>query len=319
MGRNEAYWTSLLDHVDNLDTEEMANGSAEAISAEEYATLFSELESAADNAWLEAEQAMRQDETFEVTVVGHNKGGLLVEWSGLAGFVPASQLQNLPKFHIQAERIAHLRKRIGDRITVKIIEVDQFNNRLVFSERAANVDSNARQDLWDSLQIGSSREGTITNMTDFGAFVDLGGVEGLIHISELSWSRLNHPSDVVSSGQSVVVKVISIDRLQGRVALSLKRMRQDPWKGIEQRYRVGQLVRGLVSNVVPFGAFVTLEDELEGLIHISELAEGSFLNPRYVVRKGQHVVAKVLSVNEKERRIALTLRGLDRQAQASAA
>ena len=260
-------------------------------------------------AWESAQQAFENEEVFELTSNGCNKGGLLVEWEGLSGFIPASQLNDFPHVHLESERIRELQRRQHQEVRVKIIEVNSNKNRLIFSERAALVGPNARRNLWGEISPGDKRTGTVTNMTSFGAFIDLGGVEGLIHISELSWSRLNHPSDVVKPGQQVTAVVLEIDRNNGRIALSLKRMKTDPWAGIEQRYQPGQTVEGLVSNVVQYGAFITLEDELEGLIHISELAEGNFLHPRNVVQKGERIRAKVLNVNGKNRRLALTLRG----------
>jgi small subunit ribosomal protein S1 len=155
---------------------------------------------------------------------------------------------------------------------------------------------------------GEKRQGFVTNLTEFGAFVDLGGLEGLIHISEISWSRVVHPSHVLRPGQQVTVLVLSVDQTAERVALSMKRLRPDPWLNVESRYRPGQLVRGTVGNVTTFGAFVILEEELEGLIHISELAEGTFMHPQDVVRQGEEVTARVLSVDGRQKRLALSLR-----------
>jgi len=183
-------------------------------------------------------------------------------------------------------------------------------NRLILSERATLVEADQREKLFYRIEPGQIHEGTVTNLTNFGAFVDLGGVEGLIHISELSWSRVIHPSDMVEPDQEVRVKVLNVDSENGRVALSLKRLRENPWLTVDERFKPGQLVEGIISNVVSFGAFVMIEDELEGLIHISQLAEGVFLHPRNVVQKGQIVVARVLKVDGDNKRLALTLRGL---------
>lgn len=308
--RDDAYWSSLLDHADAMPQEEVMSTEIETISRDEFVppTRSASNEKAA---WDKSQKAFEAEEIFELVSNGCNKGGLLVEWEGLGGFIPASQLNDFPHVHLESERIKELQRRQHQSITVKIIEVNPTKNRLIFSERAALVGPSARKNLWEDISPGDKRSGTITNMTSFGAFVDLGGVEGLIHISELSWSRLNHPSDVVKPGQHIDAVVLEVDRSNGRIALSLKRMKTDPWAGIEQRYQPGQLVTGMVSNVVQYGAFITLEDELEGLIHISELAEGNFLHPRNVVRKGETVSAKVLNVNGKTRRLALTLRGVN--------
>lgn len=305
---NDSYWSALLNQVDSMPSEETGAPSEELLNGEMFITQPRNVP-AEKAAWESAQQAFENEEVFELTSNGCNKGGLLVEWEGLSGFIPASQLNDFPHVHLESERIRELQRRQHQEVRVKIIEVNSNKNRLIFSERAALVGPNARRNLWGEISPGDKRTGTVTNMTSFGAFIDLGGVEGLIHISELSWSRLNHPSDVVKPGQQVTAVVLEIDRNNGRIALSLKRMKTDPWAGIEQRYQPGQTVEGLVSNVVQYGAFITLEDELEGLIHISELAEGNFLHPRNVVQKGERIRAKVLNVNGKNRRLALTLRG----------
>ena len=308
--RDESYWSALLDRVDSLPAQEvntLNNSKPEAFAFSSNATI-----SAEHAVWDSAKKAFEEEEVFKLPALGCNKGGILVEWHGLSGFIPASQLNNFPHVHLESERIQELQRRQHQTMRVKIIEVNQMKNRLIFSERAALVEANERRSLWDEIRPGDVREGVITNMAKFGTFVDLGGVEGLIHISELSWSRLNHPSDVIKAGQRVKAIVLEVDRPNGRIALSMKRMRQDPWLGIEKRYRPGQLVEGIVNNVVQFGAFVTLEEQLEGLIHISELAEGNFLHPRNVVNKGDRVVAKVLNVDGRARRLALTLRGLNK-------
>lgn len=306
--RNESYWSALLDEVDALSPEEVETTPEQ--DTDWFTPSTSNGSSAENSAWTAAQQAFENEEVFQLSSIGCNKGGLLVEWRGLGGFVPASQLNDFPYVHMESERVRELQRRQHQPLRAKIIEVNPIKNRLIFSERATLVEADTRRSLWDDIAPGDKRSGIITNMASFGAFVDLGGVEGLIHISELSWSRLNHPSDVVRPGQNVTCVVLEVDRNQGRVALSLKRMKSDPWAGIEQRYFPGQLVEGVVSNVVQFGAFITLEDELEGLIHISELAEGNFLHPRNVVRKGERVVARVLSVSGKSRRLALTMRGV---------
>ena len=171
-------------------------------------------------------------------------------------------------------------------------------NRLILSERATLVGANQREQLFYRIEPGQIHEGQVTNLTNFGAFIDLGGVEGLVHISELSWSRVIHPSDILTPGQTVQVKVLTVDSENGRVALSIKQLKANPWLTVDERFTEGQLIEGTISNVVSFGAFVMIEEELEGLIHISQLAEGTFLHPRNVVQTGQIVVARVLHVDE---------------------
>lgn len=258
--------------------------------------------------WQIAKAHFQQDKTIVLAVRGYNKGGLLVEWNGLQGFVPASQLLDFPQFHLESERLRALKLWQQKELTLKIIELNRTMNRLILSERAALVEAEKRDGLLNRIQKGDKVQGHVTNLTNFGAFVDLGGVEGLIHISELSWSRVIHPSDIVQPGKQVTVRVLSVDSDNGRIALSLKRLKHDPWASVDERFHAGQIVEGVISNVVSFGAFVMIEEELEGLIHISELAEGSFLHPRNVVSKGQPIKARVLAVDGSQKRLALSLR-----------
>ncbi len=259
---------------------------------------------------------MDADRLLRLRVVGHNKGGLLVYWNGIQGFVPASQLIDFPQFHVPRERLQALAGWQDRELNLKIIEVNRGNSRLILSERATLVAAEQREVLLLGVRAGEKRQGTVTNLTDFGAFVDLGGLEGLIHISEISWSRVIHPSAVLRPGQQVQVLVLSVDKNAERVALSMKQLHTDPWQDVESRYHPGQLVRGVIGNVTTYGAFVILEEELEGLIHISELAEGMFMHPRDVVRSGEEVTARVLSVDGRHKRLALSLRAVGKDAPA---
>jgi small subunit ribosomal protein S1 len=260
-----------------------------------------------DNGWQAAQQALDRGQLFHLTVSGANRGGLLVDWNGLQGFVPASHLKEMPRSHDPGERMLELAQYIGAAIGVRLIEVDPQQNRLVFSERASASDL-APTALLNSLKPGDVCQGVVTNLTAFGAFVDLGGVEGLVHISELSWDRVRSPGDVLQGGQEVEVHVLGVNPDEGRVALSLKRLRPNPWLDVESRYCSGQVIEGVVTNVVSFGAFVRVEEGVEGLVHISELAEGSFLHPRNVVREGDAVRVKVLNVDSANQRLGLSLR-----------
>jgi small subunit ribosomal protein S1 len=213
----------------------------------------------------------------------------------------------MPCSQAPRERIAELARHVGRSLTVRLIEVDRSQNRLVFSERATQSEMTPAAIL-ASLRPGDTCQGIVTNLTAFGAFVDLGGVEGLVHISELSWDRIRSPSDILKPGQEVEVQVLGVNPDEGRIALSLKRLRPNPWLGVERRYRVGQFLEGRVTNVVSFGAFVRLEEGVEGLIHISELAEGSLLHPRNVVHEGDVVRVRVLNVDPVKQRLGLSLR-----------
>ncbi len=252
---------------------------------------------------------------LEVEVTGCNRGGLIVHHQGLRGFVPSSHLEGLSPDMDEPTRRSALASHIGRRLTVRVIELDPEANRAVFSERAPAASENepARPEIppvLHEIRPGETRRGQVTNLTAFGAFVDLGGYEGLVHVSELSWSRVNHPRDILHIGQEVDVYVMSVSPEEGRIALSLKRAKANPWETIEQRYHVGQIVHGTVTNVVQFGAFVKVENDLEGLVHVSELAEGNFLHPRNIVQEGDRVVARVIAVDSHHRRLALSLRGV---------
>ncbi len=249
-----------------------------------------------------------RDETLELRVINCNRGGLVVEWQSLRGFVPASQLVELSAAPDPLSRQKALNACIGQILTLRVIELDEDGNRLILSERAARVQPGERADILARLHPGQMVSGVITNLCDFGAFVDLGGLEGLIHISEISWGRVGHPSDLLQRGQPVETYVMEVQPDVGRVALSLKRLRPDPWATVHMRYQIGEQVTGTVTNVVDFGAFVRVEEGLEGLIHVSELAEGQFLHPRNVVNEGQQIDARVITIDGQARRLGLTLR-----------
>jgi small subunit ribosomal protein S1 len=306
---DDSYWAALFVQEEVIsETEAGPQRPTEELASSAY-SWSSNGTAARSDPWTLAQEALEKDEVLQLSVTGHNKGGLLVQWNGLQGFVPASQLVDLPQFHIVRERQRALGQWHGRSLSLKVIEVNRTNNRLILSERAASVEAKERDGLLRRVQIGERLQGLVTNLTHFGAFVDLGGVEGLIHISEISWSRVIHPSHVLQPGQKVEVQVLTIDRQKERIALTMKRLKPDPWENLEQRYRPGQLVEGVVGNIVTYGAFVVLEDELEGLVHISELAEGSFLHPRDVVQQGDRVTARVLHVDSRSKRLSLTLRG----------
>ena len=312
---DDGFWSALLsqEEVNNSQPEIAEECGDEWMPPEptDEQTTVTKESFAPQKPWQLAQDLFDNDEPIELTVSGHNKGGLLVNWNGLQGFIPASQLLNFPQFHLESERLQALNKWQGKKLQLKIIELNPASNRLIFSERAALVNVDQKEQMLNEVEVDQILQGEITNLTNFGAFVDLGGIEGLIHISELSWSRVTHPAQIVSPGDTVQVKVIQIDEDAERIALSMKRLKRNPWQNVAERYSVGQLVKGPVSNVVNFGAFVRLEEELEGLIHISELAEGSFLHPRDVVRKGDVVVARVIHVDGKGKRLALTMRSVD--------
>jgi small subunit ribosomal protein S1 len=260
--------------------------------------------------WQWARSLYDADDTVNLKVVGYNRGGLLVEARGLRGFVPVSHLVNLQPAEVQDERNRQLAAFVGRDLCLKVIEYDPERGRLVFSQRAALAGPGQREAVLSCLEVGTRVRGVVTNITGFGAFVDLGGVEGLIHVSELSWGRVRHPEDVLTCGQETDALVLSVDRDQCRVALSLKGLQPDPWADVAERFEVGQLVDGVVTNVVKFGAFIGIEEGLEGLVHVSELGDGDYLHPRDVLREGDRVRARIVQVDPAGRRLALSLKGL---------
>ena len=306
---DEEYWQALLCDEENCG----ALPAAEVVGWREHGLKVRQAGEPAnfEDAWREARELMGRQDLLDLPVVGCNRGGVLVAWKGLRGFVPASHLMNISPTADEGEWLSDLQHMVGARLRLKIIELDPEQNRFVLSERATSQDEDRRQTLLDKLSPGDICQGNVTNLCSFGAFVDLGGLEGLIHVSELSWGRVEHPKDVLEVGQPVEVYVINVDRSRGRVGLSLKRLQPDPWLFVEERYQVGQIVEGVITHVVDFGAFARVEDGLEGLIHVSELADGGLLSPRNVVNEGDTVKALIINVDSERRRMGLSLRQID--------
>lgn len=312
---DEGYWAALLQEGEFSEAvAEHVNGAAAEThfvdDTQNQLPLSDASVEIKQSDWETMRRIMNDDQSVELQVVGFNRGGLLVEWNSLRGFVPASQLVDFPATSNTYVRRKALSERIGEVLTLRIIELNEEQNRLILSQRAAQAQPGERADLLTRLRAGDVTGGHITNLCDFGAFVDLGGVEGLLHISELSWGRVGHPSDLLQRGQFVQVYVLEVNKDAGRVALSLKRLNPDPWETVSQRYTIGETVQGVITNVVDFGAFARIEEGLEGLIHVSELAEGHFLHPRNVVQEGQQITARILSIDGRARRLGLTLRAV---------
>jgi small subunit ribosomal protein S1 len=260
--------------------------------------------------WLKAEEFFKSGEIYEGKISNRNKGGLIVPFGRISGFVPASQLVNMPRRLSHEQKMARLSEFIGETLPLKVIEVQRRRRRLIFSERAAQRKwrEQQKQQLMDEIYEGEVRRGIVCSLCNFGAFVDLGGADGLLHISELAWHRVRHPREVLSVGDEVDVYVLRLDHERGRIGLSIKRLQPDPWTLVDEKYQVGQVVRGEITNVVAFGAFARLEPGVEGLIHISELAEGKISHPSSVVKKGDEVTLRIISINAGRRRIGLSLR-----------
>ena len=320
---DESYWAALLQEGETLwgkpakNQQPMPNGDSDDGASPRY-ELHTDFEREHDD-WEMARRAYEEDQTVELTIVGYNRGGILVEWNTLRGFVPASQLVDFQASNDSPVRRTELSSRVGQQLRLRIIELDVEQKRLILSERAAQVQPGTRATILDTLRKGDRCSGRVTNLCDFGAFIDLGGVEGLIHISELSWGRVSHPRDVLARGDTVQVYVMEVNRDQGRVALSLKRLQPDPWATVAERYYVGQIIEGIITNVVDFGAFARVEEGLEGLIHVSELAEGNFLHPRNVVSEGDRVKVRVLNIDGQSRRLGLSLRQIENGADGTSA
>jgi small subunit ribosomal protein S1 len=260
--------------------------------------------------WRRAEKLYESSEAFEGQIAGFNRGGLIVRLGRLRGFIPASQLapehQGSDKQQPE-ERWARL---VGVTTQVKVIEFNRKRKRLILSERAAvrQWRESQKEKLLESLRVGEVRQGVVSSLTDFGAFIDLGGADGLVHLSELSWNRATKPRDVLRVGQKVEVYVLNVDRERKRIALSLKRLQPEPWTTVESRYYVGQLVEGTITRLTNFGAFALVNDELEGLIHISELSNGRINHPSEVVHEGEKHVMRIIRIDPKRRRMGLSLK-----------
>lgn len=261
--------------------------------------------------WDRALDAFTQDQAMCLKVTGYNRGGVLVEGNGLQGFVPLSHLVELTAEQLEkntADPSPLLAPYLGQALTLKVIECDQERGRIVLSERSALAEAGKRNVLLETIRSGDCVRGFVTNVTDFGVFVELGGVEGLIHVSELSWGRVRHPADAVSVGDEVEAYVIHVEKERSRVALSMKRLRPNPWESAEKRYRPGQVLEATITSIVPFGAFARLEEGLDGLIHISEMNDGKHkLDPHDFLNEGQLVKVRVLQVNAAKQRLGLSL------------
>lgn len=257
--------------------------------------------------WVQVKDLYQKDQIVDLKVTGCNRGGLLVEGPNLYGFVPFSHLVDMAGQVELSEREKYLETYLGRTLRLKVIECVPEDGRIVFSERAAQAEPGKRSQLFHSLRAGECVTGAVTNITDFGVFVDLGGVEGLIHISELSWGRVIHPSQIVKMGQSVQVQVLDLSPERCRVALSLKRLSPNPWTRIGSDLSVGDVVPATITSVLSYGAFARLELGVEGLIHASEmpLAEGQAV--KEFVEEGQTVNVRILHVDASRQRMGLSM------------
>ena len=269
--------------------------------------------------WVLAAQLRETGEPFDSEVIGFNKGGLIVPIGRLRGFVPASQVSVLRRMAFTGEtpeqRWGTL---VEEPIKVSVIEMDRDRRRLILSERVAlnETRESLKDRLLDELEEGTVRAGRVTSLADFGAFVNIEGADGLVHLSEISWDRIQHPNEVLEIGQEVDVKVISVDHERKRIGLSIRQLQDDPWKKKVSHLRDGSLVEGTITHLTKFGAFARISEDLEGLIHVSELSEQRIAHPKEVVHEGDVVTLRVIRIDTERRRIGLSLRKVDSPAYA---
>ncbi|MFH1446097.1 MAG: S1 RNA-binding domain-containing protein, partial [Chloroflexota bacterium] len=277
-----------------------------------------------EQSWIDAEELLKSSESFDSTIIGYNKGGLLVPLSTIRGFVPASQVSLSRRLAITGntpdERYSDM---VDEKIEVRVIEVDRERRRLILSERAASSDTreSIKDKVIDGLKEGEVRTGRVTSLADFGAFVNINGADGLVHLSEISWDRVNHPSEVLQVGQEVQVKIISVDQARKRIGISIRQILDDPWADQIASLKVGQLVEAEITRLTNFGAFALLkldnsEGELEGLIHISEISEHRIEHPKEVLHDGDIVTLRIIKIEEDTHRIGLSMRRVDSPAYA---
>ena len=274
-----------------------------------------------EQSWIDAEAALASGESFESTVVGYNKGGLLVPLSTIRGFIPASQLSLSRRLTLTGDTPeAKYKNFVGEPVSVCVIEVDRERHRLILSERAASSETRdqIRDKVLEELAEGEVRKGRVTSLADFGAFVNIGGADGLVHMSEISWDRVVNPNEVLKVGEEVKVKIISIDRERRRIGLSIRQLLGDPWSDQVKNLKIGQLVEGEITRLTSFGAFARLNvpGDLEGLIHISELSDRRVEHPKEVVKVGDVVTLRILKIEDEDHRIGLSMRRVDSPAYA---
>ncbi|MBC8160952.1 MAG: 30S ribosomal protein S1 [Roseiflexaceae bacterium] len=262
-----------------------------------------------EKSWRVLQQTHESGDVIDARVVNYNKGGLLVNLDGVRGFVPSSQVTSISRGP-ETQKQSDMAKLVGQSLSLKVIEINRNRNRLILSERQAaqEVRDGRKGELLSSLKEGDTRTGVVTSVCDFGAFVDIGGADGLVHLSEISWSRVKHPSEVLKAGDKVQVFVLGIDNDRKRIALSIKRTQHEPWVTVNDRYQLGQAVEAIITQLASFGAFARIEDGVEGLIHVSEMGDGRVQHPRDVVAEGETVAVRIIRIDPARKRIGLSMR-----------
>jgi small subunit ribosomal protein S1 len=264
--------------------------------------------------WERAAKSLENQDVIKCKVLGFNRGGALVGFGLLRGFVPNSQLSRDRQIsrNDQTEKQRALQNLVGETLKVKVIEVDRERNRLILSENAAGkeIREARKAELLEDMEEGTVLKGQVVNLAEFGAFVDIGGIEGLVHLSEMSWKRISKPSDLLKVGDEVEVIVLNVDEDRQRIALSMKRLQADPWSMIDDTYEIGQLIEVTITRITKFGAFARLQDDyqLEGLIHISEMSEGRIENAQEIVKPNDTVTVRIIRIDPDQRQLGLSLK-----------
>ena len=270
-------------------------------------------------AWENVEKMITDETVLDTKIIGFNKGGLIAAVGNLRGFIPSSQISAARRAQSTGDKPEQrYQKMVGQPISVRIVEVDRERRRLILSERAASTESRSelKERVISELQEGQTYTGRVTSLADFGAFVNINGADGLVHLSEISWDHVTHPKEVLEVGQEVNVKVINIDRDKKRIGLSIRALQDDPWKNRMAKFSVGQLVEGAITRLTKFGAFARLEGDIEGLIHISELSENRVEHPKEVLHEGDVKTLRIIRIDTDQHRIGLSLRKVDSAAYA---
>ncbi|MGD2077517.1 MAG: S1 RNA-binding domain-containing protein [Chloroflexota bacterium] len=262
--------------------------------------------------WIRAQELKDSGEIVEAPVIGYNRGGVIVPFGNLRGFVPASHLVQLRRGMDDRQRQQAMSKMREEVLPLKVIEVNRQRKRLVLSQREAQHEwqEARKRELIEKLDSGDIVTGRVSGLRNFGAFVDLGGADGLIHISELAWHRVNHPREVMKVGEEIEVYILSLDKEEQRIALSRKRLLPNPWTTADDKYAVGQLVEGKVTRIVSYGAFVEIEPGIEGLLHISQLSRGNVEDPHELIAEGETHLLRVVSLDSNRQRIGLSLKNV---------
>jgi small subunit ribosomal protein S1 len=262
--------------------------------------------------WIDAEALKESGDVVELEIGGYNKGGAIVPFGRIRGFVPASHIVELSMSMDDRKRQQRLAKLRGSKLPMKVIEVDRRRRRLVFSQRDAQKEweEMRKQELVDGLNEGDILKGRVSGLRDFGIFVDIGGADGLVHISELAWHRVDHPREVIRVGDEIEVYVMKLDREDQRISLSRKKLLPNPWDTVEERYEINQLVEGTITRIVDYGAFAEIEPGIEGLLHVSQLTRGTVQNVDEVVKEGETHLLRVVSIDQRRQRIGLSLKAV---------